>query len=291
MTTPRDDLFGEETESDFFVLMRAWRYAERNGYHVDRCRRLGVHAPAARQVGPLFEQFLRIAADEGLDTSEKPVDNAAVQRCVLVGFSDHLAKRLDAGSLRCELVHGRRGVLARESVVKAPLFVASEVREVESGGGRDRALNVVLNLATAIKEEWLRELFPEDFKEVLTVVYDPTLRRVVARDETRFRDLVLEEKLSDNPPAEEAARILAREVAAGRCALENWNEAVEQWILRVNRLREWMPELALPAIGEEEREAMLELICHGAFSANQIKDSTGFTRRQVMAVPAATGGG
>ena len=28
----RDDLFGDEAESDFFVLMRAWRYAERNGY-------------------------------------------------------------------------------------------------------------------------------------------------------------------------------------------------------------------------------------------------------------------
>jgi ATP-dependent helicase HrpB len=114
----------------------------------------------------------------------------------------------------------------------------------------------VLNLATAIKEEWLRELFPEDFREVHAVVYDPTLRRVVVRDETRFRDLVLEEKLSDNPPAEEAAKILAREVTAGRCALQNWNEAVEQWILRVNRLREWMPELALPAIGEEDRDAM-----------------------------------
>jgi ATP-dependent RNA helicase HrpB len=214
---------------------------------------------------------LKTAADEGLDISEKPVDNAAVQRCVLVGFSDHLAKRLDAGSLRCELVHGRRGVLARESVVKSPLFVASEVREVERGSGRDRALNVVLNLATAIKEEWLRELFPKDFKEVRAVAYDPASRRVVARDETRFRDLVLESKLSNNPPGEEAARILAREVAAGRCTIEKWNESVEQWILRVNRLREWMPELALPAIGEEDRGAMLELICHGAFSANQIE--------------------
>ena len=133
-------------------------------------------------------------------------------------------------------------------------------------------MNVVLNLATAVKEEWLRELFPNDFKEVHAVVYDPTLRRVVAREETRFRDLVLEEKLSDNPPADEAASILAREVAAGRCALENWNETVEQWILRVNRLREWMPELALPAIGEEDRAVMIEHICHGAFSYNEIKD-------------------
>src|SRR5262249_17856677 len=226
---PRDDLFGDETESDFFVLMRAWRYAERNGYNIDRCRRLGIHAPAARQVGPLFEQFLRIASAEGLDISEKLIDSAAVQRCILVGFSDHLAKRLATLALRRELVHGRHGLLARESVVKAPLFVASDVREMETGGGRDRNLSVVLNLATAIKAEWLRELFPQDFKESHAVVYDPTLRRVVARDETRFRDLVLDEKLSNNVPVEESARILAHEVAAGRCALNNWNEAVEQW--------------------------------------------------------------
>jgi ATP-dependent helicase HrpB len=133
-------------------------------------------------------------------------------------------------------------------------------------------LNVVLNPATAIKEEWLREIFPKNFKEVRTVVYDPTLRRVVARHEMRFRDLVLEEKMSDDPPAEEAAGILAREVATGRCVLENWDESVEQWILRVNRLREWMPELGLPAIGDKERDAMLERICHGAFSCSVVQD-------------------
>ena len=71
--------------------MRAWRYAEQSGYQMDRCRRLGINAQAARQVGPLFEQFLRIAAEEGLDISEKPMDRAAVQRCLLVGFPDHLA--------------------------------------------------------------------------------------------------------------------------------------------------------------------------------------------------------
>ncbi len=209
----RDELFDGESESDFFVLMRAWRYAEQSGYQIDRCRRLGINAQAARQVGPLFEQFLRIAAEEGLDIGEKPMDRAAVQRCLLVAFPDHLAKRLDAGSQRCELVHGRRGTLARESVVKAPLFVVAEVREVESGGGRERNLNVVLNLATAVKEEWLREMFPQGFSETRAVGYDPALRRVVAREERRFRDLLLDEKISDHPPADEAAAILAREVA------------------------------------------------------------------------------
>jgi ATP-dependent helicase HrpB len=268
----RDELVDGESDSDFFVLLRAWRYAEQNGFHVDRCRRLGVNAQAARQVGPLFEQFLRIAAEEGLDTKEMPMDRAAVQRCLLVAFPDHLGKRLDAGS-RCELVHGRRGTLARESVVKAPLFVVAEVREVESGGGgRERNLNVVLNLATAVKEEWLREIFPQGFKESQFVAYDPALRRVIARDEKRFRDLLLEENISDHPPADEAAAILAREVAAGRLVLENWDESVEQWILRVNRLREWMPEVELPAIAAEDRTVMIEHLCHGAFSYNEIKN-------------------
>ncbi len=268
----RDELFDGESESDFFVLMRAWRYAEQSGHQIDRCRRLGINAQAARQIGPLFEQFLRIAAEEGLEISEKPMDRAAVQRCLLVAFPDHLAKRLDAGAQRCELVHSRRGTLARESVVKAPLFVVAEMREVESGGGRERNLNVVLSLATAVQEEWLREMFPQGFSETRAVGYDPALRRVVAREERRFRDLVLEEKISDHPPADEAAAILAREVVAGRLVLENWDESVEQWILRVSRLREWMPELELPAIAEDDRAVMIEHICHGAFSHNEIKN-------------------
>ena len=267
----RDELINGESESDFFVLVRAWRYAEQSGFQIERCRRLGINAQAARQVGPLFEQFLRIAADEGLDIGEMTLDRVAVQRCLLVAFPDHLGKRLDAGSQRCELVHGRRGTLARESVVKAPLFVVAEVREVE-GGGKERNLNVVLNLATAVKEEWLREMFPQGFTETRAVVYDPTLRRVIARDEKRFRDLLLEENISDHPPAGEAAAILAREVAAGRLILENWEESVEQWILRVNRLREWMPELDLPVIAEADRRVMIEHLCHGASSYNEIKD-------------------
>jgi ATP-dependent helicase HrpB len=268
----RDDVQNEESESDFFRLMRLWREAERNHFDVERCRRIGVHAQAARQVAPLFDQFLRIAAEERLDTSDKPFDAAAVQRCLLVAFPDHLGRRLDGASLRCELVHGRRGMLARESAVKAQLFVAAEIREVESGPSKNRNLNVVLSLATAVTEEWLRELFPEGFTEVRTVAYDAVLRRVVARVETRFRDLLLQERNAGQPPAEEAATILAREVIAGRLTLEEWDETVEQWMLRVNCLREWMPELRLPAIGDTDKTVMIEHLCHGAFGSNEIKN-------------------
>ncbi len=263
----RDDLFGGEAESDLFVLMRAWRYAERNNFDLGRCKRLGIHAQSARQVGPLFEQFLDIAKREGLDVSEKSVDKSAVQRCVLVGFSDHLARRLDAGTLRCEVVHGRRGVLARESVVQAALLVATEVAEIE---GKD--VNVVLSAATAVREEWLRELSPDDFTERNEVTYDETRRKVVQRSYRAFRDLVLEAHTTDATDLAGAARILAREVVAGRLVLNEWNESVKQWIVRVNRLREWMPELEIPGSGEDDRQTLIEQICHGATSYKEIKD-------------------
>ncbi len=37
----REDTLGEEHESDFFLLMRAWRHADKANYGLDACRRLG----------------------------------------------------------------------------------------------------------------------------------------------------------------------------------------------------------------------------------------------------------
>ena len=267
----REDALGEEHASDFFLLMRAWRYADQANYGIEACRRLGIHAQGARQVGPLFEQFLEIAAKEGLDVSEQKADGAAVRKCVLAGLSDQLARRLDGGTLRCELVHNRRGVLARESVIQqAKLLVAAEISEIGRGDGE---VNTLLTLATAVEEAWLQEIFPDDYREVKGVSYDATIKRVVARRERRFRDLVLEAKVSsDDAPLNEAAALLTKEVMAGRLKLEAWDDTVEQWILRVNRLAEWFPELEVNPITEADRATLIEQICYGELGYRDIKD-------------------
>ena len=267
----REDILGEEHESDFFLLMRAWRYADKANYSLDACRRLGIHAQGARQVGPLFEQFLQIAEKEGLDIGENRVDAAAVRKCVLAGFSDQLARRLDAGTLRCELVHNRKGLLARESAIqKSPLLVAAEISEIEGRGGE---VNVLLSLATAIEEPWLKEIFPDDYRETRGVVYDGQQKRVVSRRERRFRDLVLEAKSSsDEAPLDAAAALLTQEVLAGRLKLEAWDDTVEQWITRVNRMAEWFPELEVNPITEADRATLIEQICYGELGYRGIKD-------------------
>jgi ATP-dependent helicase HrpB len=269
MDETREEVLGGEPASDFFLLMRAWRYAQQNHFDPQRCGALGIHGGAAREVAGTLEQLLRIAERAHLDVSDRPAEAEAIQRCVLAGFSDQLARRIDRGTLRCRMIHQRTGELARESVVReGDLLVAAEIREVES---RDE-LRVLLTLATAVEESWLREAFPEDFAEGAETLFDPNLRRVVTRRTRLFRDLVLDYTEQDSTDTEAAARLLAEEVLSGRLPLKNWDDAVEQWFVRLECLREWMPELELPAADEEAKRTMIGQLCHGAFTYKAIKD-------------------
>ena len=54
--------------------------------------------------------------------------------------------------------------------------------------------------------------------------------------------------------------------------LKNWDNSVDQYIIRVNRVAESFPELSLPVIGNAEKVLIIEEICAGAFSYKEIKD-------------------
>ena len=266
----REDLLGERTASDFWLLLRAWKHVASNDFRPEDCDRTGVHAATARQVGPLFQQFLELARREGLDTTPRDVPHEAVQKCILLGFSDRVGRRLDSGALRYELAHGRRGTLARESVVqRSPYLVAAEIREVEN---KDRSVQTLLSLATAIESDWLRELFPEDITSAQRVFYDTATKRVYAEEQQRFRELAIGARRIEPPPADAAARLLTEEVLAGRLALNDWDDGLEQWILRLTLLSQWCPELELPPIGPEDRRHLVEQVCHGSFSGKDLKD-------------------
>jgi ATP-dependent helicase HrpB len=266
----REDVLGSDAESDLFILMRAFRYAENSRFDSQRCARLGINAGAARESAQLTEQFLAIARAEGLDLETGEVKAGSIERCILAGFPDQVAVRLDAGTLRCALVHGRRGVLARESAVHgARLLVASEVREIESS---DKERQVLLTLATKIEEDWLRELFPESFREETRVEFDPASRRVVGHRATLFHDLVLGSADFSPKTDPAAAQILAREVLSGSCPLKNWDNAVEQWIARVNFVATEFPEMDFPRIDEGGKLLLLEQVCQGATSYKEIKE-------------------
>ena len=114
-------------------------------------------------------------------------------------------------------------------------------------------------------------MFPEAFSEAVEVTFDASSRRVVAHAKITFHDLVLRNGPAD-VPNDRAAALLAAQVVAGTCPLKNWDNAVEQWIARVNCAATWFPELQIPPIGEEDKLLLIEQICSGAVSYKDIKD-------------------
>jgi len=259
-----------DQRSDFFVQLQAWHLARAAKFNANACGVLGIHGGAARQAGDTARQLLQLAQRQGLDTREAALPDEAerIAKCLLAGFSDHLAKRNDTGTRRCRMVHGRSGELRRESLVNAPLFVAAEIEEREVR----REVTVLLGMATAVEFAWLEELFPDDFSDGTQTTYDPSLRRVVARSERRFRDLVLSSTDQGEPDLDRAAELLSAEVVAGRLNLKGWDAVVENWILRVNFVARHCPDAEVPEIDEEARQLLVEQICHGALSYKEIKD-------------------
>lgn len=285
----REDLLGE-TDSDFFHRLTLVGMARKKDFDFEFCKRWGIHAGAARQADRLAAQFLKIAENifarergensktaiaaetpENAPAGETPDVYEAVRRCLLLGFVSQLARRVDAGTLRCRLVHGRGGELRRGSAVRhAKLLVASEVEEIRTRG----EVTVFLSMATAVEEAWLEEYFPEDFETRDTVSFDSMQKRVLTRRERVFRGLVLGSRELPDVASDAASRLLADEVIAGRLVLEKWDAQVEAWINKVNFAAVHCPELGIATLDEDGRRMLIEEICLGATAYKDIREKS-----------------
>ena len=178
---------------------------------------------------------------------EKLTDDALL-KCIMAGFIDQLCARRSPGTIECDLTEGRLGTLMRESVVQnASLFVAAAIREVQSRASEKLTL---LGLATAVKREWIEELFPEQLSTTVEHLFDRTHKRVAAVKLVRFHDLVIHhEHQRDIDPAT-AGRCLAEANRKGYFELPLLNHEVEQFIARVNLVVAVMPELEFPPFNE-----------------------------------------
>ncbi len=235
------ELFEASAESDFYTLMRAHQFARNRNFNPDQCRRYGVHAQIARQVQQTFEQIAQIAGGE--KTVPTPQQDA-LARCIAAGFIDQLCRRRDQGTLDCDVAGGRAGTLARESVVQnASLFVAASIREVT---GRTGNLTL-LGLATAVKREWIQEMFPEQISVKIEHLFDRAHKRVSAVKLERFQDLLIHHEHQREVDPAASGRCLAEAHAAQYFELPLFNHQLKQTIARVNLVCAVMPQLDLPA--------------------------------------------
>ena len=263
------ELFEASALSDFFTLMRAYQFASNHSFSLEACRRYGIHAQTARQVAQTYEQILQIAerqrqseprktapasaesalpANQELKNRNSEAAEEPLLRCLLAGFADQLCIRRDTGTLECEMAEGRTGTLMRGSVVReAPLFVAASIREVS---GRGSGALTLLSLATAVKREWVEEMFPAQISSRVEHVFDRTHKRVAAVRLVRFQDLVIHHEHQREAEPDAAGRCLAEAYREGLFELPFFNHQLQQFVARINLVCAAMPELEFPPLRE-----------------------------------------
>jgi len=266
----QEEFFHKEDITEFQMLMRAFDKASSLNFDPASCAPYGLHGRAAYETMRTYDQILGLCRRHRMVTEQRGDDPTRLARSLLSAFSDHLGVETSSGSRVYALAAGYKGHLEKDVPIKPPsLLVAAEIAEIQG-----RALQVKLNLVTRVEPAWLRELFPDDVTTGQHAVYDAVNRRVMNREETRFRDHVLQSREKGEPNAGLAASLLADEVVAGRLDLPMWTERTEQWITRLNWLAAMMPELEMPAIGDDDRRILIEQVCLGATAYRQIKDRT-----------------
>lgn len=178
-------------------------------------------------------------------------------RALLAAFPDRLARRREPGGRRGVIVGGRGVRLALSSAVTEPeLFVCVDI----DAGERES----LVRQASAVRRDWLPA---EKLTTSVEATFDETTERVTARKVLRFEDLVIEESQAALPAEEEVRRVLIE--AAARDLLRVLPEdgsLARLFLTRVRCLREWMPDLALPAFDETELRELLTWVCQGCRS-------------------------
>ena len=241
------EIFEDSDDSDFITLMRAFDFAKSNRFSFGRCRSHGINAQVARQVDETYKQILHAAHQQRLyDRETTPSapskSNDSLLQCLMAGFIDQLAKRRDTGKPACDLTEQREGQLVRESVVQdSAYFVAANLHQVPSRGPLPLTL---LSLATAVKPEWIAEMFPQDLSTTLEHLFDIKNKRVGAVKLVRYHDLVIEQKAQHSArDPHKSGHSLAEAQRSGAFELPLMDDRIKEFMARVDLLHGTMPEL------------------------------------------------
>jgi len=207
--------------------------------------------------------------------------NEALQRCLLAAFPDRVARRREMSGRRGVMVGGRGVRLADESAVaEAELFVCVDV---DAG-----ATEALVRQASAVERDWLD---PALFVVRDDVTFDARSGRVVALRRSCWDDLVLEEAALAHIPDDQMAGALATAAATDLGRVFPKDDDLRNYLERVRSLREWMPELELPPIDDEQLKSLLPPLCQGCRSFDDLKKApwlqwirTLMTQAQLQAV-------
>jgi ATP-dependent helicase HrpB len=226
-----------------------------------------VDVGAARFLLRARDQLLRSLKQEIRVTPSPPrpltpSSDDALLRSLLVAFPDRVALRRETDPTKGLMVGGRGVRLAPWCGVSSEdLFLCIDV----DADPRE----TLVRQASAIQRDWL----PADaVQSRIEIFFDESRERVRARKRIYYEDLVLEESDASLPKSDEPTQLL-KEAAQTRLprVLPAAESAAGSFLMRLRWLRQWMPELNLPAFEDDELRELLPWACAGCRTFDEVR--------------------
>jgi ATP-dependent helicase HrpB len=206
----------------------------------------------------------RFARTTNASNMSEDASDEVLLRALIAGFPDRVARRRDVTSDKGLMVGGRGVKLGPKSAVqKSPLFLCVDI----DGAG----IEATVRQASEVQREWL----PQDqVRSGEELFFHPTQKQVVARRRVAFADLILEESPTAITDREAAAEVLF-DAAKGQLefVIPADDDAFSNFLARVRCLKQWMPDLPLPAFDESTMLEVLRELCHGRRSFADLKSA------------------
>ncbi len=226
----------------------------------------GLDPRAVRRVRAVARQLERAVENAlGRAPRREPTERELLG-LLLLGAVDRVGVRRREGGSRLLLSGGREAELDGASVVReGTLLVAHRVAD----GQRGRAARV--HLASQITAELLDEVVPGSVQEGQRLTFDEGTGRVVAEQQRRYGELVIERRSVPVRDRAAAGELLAEAVArAPRRALDPSPE-VEQWLARVGFAAHHLPEAGLPRFDDAALGELGSELCLGRLSFEELR--------------------
>ena len=181
-------------------------------------------------------------------------------------FPDRIARQHPQDPKRYALANGRMLRLFDDSALFGePWIVASELRF--------EARDALLLRGAPVDELSLRREFATHFREGDEVRWDASRRALVNERIERFDGIVLSAKPAGRVDPALASTALTAAVRELGLAVLPWSESSSQWRVRVQCLRAWMPDLALPDLSDAALLASLDGWLRPAFAGKTRLDA------------------
>jgi ATP-dependent helicase HrpB len=234
-------------------------------------RSQGVNHAAARQIARVRDELIRLERiiERGDRSSTSAKRDEAMLKWLLLAYPDRVVRR--RGSDETGVMVGGRGVrLSRESCVReGDFFLALDPRE-ERRQGR---LELQVRLASMVRLDWLEELMPHLLRRERSCEFDPARQQVLVVSRLWYQDLLIREDASEPIDPDEASAVLASALRPQASALFRDDPAAATWLARYALVKQAIPEINWPELGEAACEELLVQICQGRASVDDVRQT------------------